>query len=241
VASAELETLLAVQDHDTVIDQLRHRRESLPERAKRASLIVDRAALAAERDQIAAERDGIAEREAALERELGTSEERIAQIDKRMYSGEVSAARDLQAMGSEIDRLKEYCSGLEDQALALLDEREPLDAAIESLEGRIAAIDAQLTEIDAAINAQEQVIDADLGTEERTRRELAASVNGALLERYEALRKKLGGIGAAYLNGHSCGGCHLELPATEIDRIKREPADALILCDQSGRILVRRS
>ncbi len=93
--------------------------------------------------------------------------------------------------------------------------------------------------MDAAIAAAENVIDEELMTEEIAREGLVAGVSSSLLDRYDVLRKKLGGIGAAPLNGHSCGGCHLTLPATEIDRIKREPPDALILCDQCGRILVR--
>ena len=36
-----------------------------------------------------------------------------------------------------------------------------------------------------------------------------------------------------------CGGCHLALPATEVDRVRKEPADALIRCEQCDRILVR--
>jgi predicted nucleic acid-binding Zn-ribbon protein len=31
----------------------------------------------------------------------------------------------------------------------------------------------------------------------------------------------------------------MKLPATEIDRIKHQPPDALVHCDQCGRILVR--
>ena len=60
-----------------------------------------------------------------------------------------------------------------------------------------------------------------------------------LIARYEQLRKKLGGTGAARLVGGSCGGCHLQLPAMELDRVKKAPPDAVIYCDQCGRILVR--
>jgi predicted nucleic acid-binding Zn-ribbon protein len=56
---------------------------------------------------------------------------------------------------------------------------------------------------------------------------------------YERLRSQLGGIGAAKLVGSSCGGCHLALPATELDRIRHAAPDALVYCDQCGRILVR--
>ena len=57
--------------------------------------------------------------------------------------------------------------------------------------------------------------------------------------RIRLLRAKLGGVGAARLVNGRCTGCHLTLPATELDRIRREPPDALIRCDQCGRVLVR--
>jgi len=68
---------------------------------------------------------------------------------------------------------------------------------------------------------------------------VAAQVPAELLARYERLRAKLAGTGAARLVGESCGGCHLTLPAMEVDRIRRAPPDEVLTCDQCGRILVR--
>jgi predicted nucleic acid-binding Zn-ribbon protein len=241
VAAPEFHTLLALQDHDTAIDRLVHRRETLPERAARHDLLVKGQSLAAQRDEVAGQRDVVVERQTQLEAELASSEARIVQLDKRMYSGEVSASRDLQAMAEEIDRLKVHCSKLEDRILATLEEREPLDSSVAEMEASLRSIADEIAGLDRAISEQEAEIDGELATERSARDGLAAGVPDALHTRYEQLRKKLGGIGAAPLNGHSCGGCHLTLPATEIDRIKREPPDALILCDQCGRILVRQS
>ena len=56
---------------------------------------------------------------------------------------------------------------------------------------------------------------------------------------YERLRAKLGGVGAARLVGPRCSGCHLTLPATELDRLRKGSPDALVFCDQCGRILIR--
>ncbi len=239
VASVEFQTLLAVQDHDTAIDQLQHRREALPERAARQGLLDQRQKLSTERDAVAGQRDEVAKRQADVEAELASSEARITQIDKRMYSGEVSASRDLQAMSGEISRLKVYCSKLEDRVLTTMDEREPLDARVAELDEQLTAVDSELAGIELQIALQEEEIDTELGAERRARDELAAGVPDSLVDRYQLLRGKLAGIGAARLNGASCGGCHLTLPATEVDRIKRAPPDALILCDQCGRILVR--
>jgi uncharacterized protein len=165
----------------------------------------------------------------------------MASIDKRLYSGEVSAARDLQAMTDEIEKLKQYCSRLEDQAIELLEEREPLDRQIADMESQLVALADEIKALDGAIATAEREIDAEIATEDGARGGLAAQIPDALLTRYEALRKKLGGTGAAPLNGPQCGGCHLTLPAQDVDRIKHAPPDELILCEQCGRILVRAS
>ena len=91
----------------------------------------------------------------------------------------------------------------------------------------------------AALVAAEQEIDGQLAAVTEARRAAAAGVADSLMATYERLRQRLGGVGAARLVGSSCTGCHLKLPATEVDRIKREPPDALIFCESCGRILVR--
>ena len=67
----------------------------------------------------------------------------------------------------------------------------------------------------------------------------AAGVEAELLAAYEDLRVELGGIAVARLVGSVCGGCHLGLSAVEVDRIKKQPPDALVRCDECGRLLVR--
>ncbi|MEA3077278.1 MAG: uncharacterized protein QOF60_2186 [Actinomycetota bacterium] len=234
-----LDDLLVVQEHDTVIDQLHHRRSSLPERASLREVESARVALAAEMAAAVAARDEVATRQASLERDIATSEARIAEIDKRLYSGSVTASRDLQAMQHEIDSIKHRVSTLEDSALAAMEEREPLDSAVSALEERDASLVAQGVELAAAIVSAEESIDSELAGEVAARAAAASLVDGALVEEYEKLRSRLDGIGAARLEHGTCMGCRMKLPATELDRLKREPADAVVHCDQCGRILVR--
>jgi predicted nucleic acid-binding Zn-ribbon protein len=82
-------------------------------------------------------------------------------------------------------------------------------------------------------------IDADIASQGEARLAAAATVPADLLTRYERLRATLAGTGAARLVGGSCSGCHLTLPAMEVDRIRKAPPDEVITCDQCGRILVR--
>jgi predicted nucleic acid-binding Zn-ribbon protein len=59
------------------------------------------------------------------------------------------------------------------------------------------------------------------------------------LRLYEQIRTGNRGVGAARLVGMNCQACHLALPATEVDRIRHLPADALVRCEHCGAILVR--
>ena len=231
--------LLEVQGLDTTIDQLRHRRTNLPERTELKAVESQRTALVTELAAAVAARDEVAARQAGFEKDIAASEARIAEIDKRIYSGDVTASKDLQAMSTEIEHIKVRVSTLEDSALEAMDEREPLDAAVADLEARDAGLIELGERLRAAIAAAEAEIDAELAAEVEQRATAAGGVPDDLLAEYEKLRGRLGGIGVARLEHGTCMGCRMKLPATELDRVKHQPPDALVHCEQCGRILVR--
>jgi predicted nucleic acid-binding Zn-ribbon protein len=90
----------------------------------------------------------------------------------------------------------------------------------------------------AAIGEAEKAIAVALAEQESSRAESAARLPADLAERYELLRARLGGVGAARLVGDRCDGCHLTLPSVEVERIRHLPPDQFATCDQCDRILV---
>ena len=186
-----------------------------------------------------AERDELVRRQADLEAELADIERRMTELDRRMRSGLVSAPRDLQAMAAQIDSMKRRRSDLEDAELEIMEALDPLEAQISALQDRWAVLDDEAAELRAAVGEAESVIDRELAGVLEARRDAAAPLPADLMARYERLRQRLGGVGAAPLVGSSCGGCHLSIPAGELDHIRRLPPDAVATCEQCGRILVR--
>ncbi len=233
------EDLLRVQEHDTAVDQLRHRRATLPELAELNRIEDELAALERARAELANRRDEVARRQMRREDELAAVEAKITEIEGRLYSGVVTVPRELQAMQAEVESLKRRRSTLEDDVLEAMTEREPFDEEIEGLDSTRARHEADAARLRAAVAETEVAIDAELARERQARDEAAARVPEDLSRLYEDLRRKLGGVGAARLVNGRCSGCHLTLPATELDRIRREPPEALIQCDQCGRVLVR--
>jgi uncharacterized protein len=234
-----LEDLLTVQDHDSAADRLRHKRETLPEQARLAEVEEALAALADSLADASARRDEVMRRQQRHEDELTSIEAKIGEVDRRLYSGAVAAPRELQALQADVASLKRHRSDIEDHVLEAMQDREPLDAEVATLEAQRDALESEAEQLRQAIAAQTQEIDAELDAELEARTAAAAGVPTELLSHYERLRAKEGGVGAARLVNGRCNGCHLTLPATELDRIRHETPDAVVLCDQCGRILVR--
>lgn len=233
------ETLLEIQEIDTAADRLRHRRATLAERAELEALEQQVAAIEARLVAARARHAVVAERQAKLEAEVAALDRRIGEVDRRLYSGTVSASRELLAMSAEIESMKALRSSLENDALAAMEEAEPLADDVAGLEAQRAAVGDDADRLRDAIAEAEAVIDADVAAQEELKAGMVGTVPAPLMASYEQLRAKLGGIGAARLVGSSCAGCHLTLPMSELARIKRQPRDELVFCDQCGRILVR--
>ena len=233
------EALLEVQAHDTAVDRLHHRRAHLPAREELTAVEGRIAAVGTQLAAVQALRDQVLDRQASLESGITAAGERIKAIEGRLYSGQVSATRDILAMQGEVDSLRARRSSLEDDLLAAMEEDEPLVAQVAAFEAEEAGLQAAAAQLRGVIGDAEREIDDEIAVEMEARAADAAGVPESLIAAYERLRTKLGGVGAARLVGPSCSGCHLTLPVQEVARIKREPPEALILCDQCGRILVR--
>ena len=234
-----LEDLLVVQEHDSAADRLRHKKETLPERARLAEVEAGLSGLASSMGDVAERRDEVARRQQRHEDELASVEAKIGEVEKRLYSGAVTVPRELQAMEADVVSLKRHRSDIEDRVIEAMQEREPLDAEVSRHEEQRAAFEAEADQLRAAIAAESNDIDAELATELEARTAAAAGIPDDLLSQYERLRAQNGGVGAARLVNGRCSGCHLTLPATELDRIRHGDPDVVILCDQCGRILVR--
>jgi predicted nucleic acid-binding Zn-ribbon protein len=229
---------MAVQDLDTSIAQLVHRKSTLAERANLAKAELRLKELSAARRDAAVRRQVIADQLVELENQVAGLTARRGSIQDRMYAARGAQARDLQAMDEEIHHLALRGTELEDEELELMEAQEPIDAELEQIQAEGSQLEAATAELRAAVTAADTVIDTEVATLVATREVQAGRLPAELLDRYEDLRVKLKGTGAARLIDNHCEGCHLELPSMEVERIRRLPPEEIVTCDNCGRILV---
>jgi uncharacterized protein len=232
------DTLIAVQDHDTTLAQLRHRIDAMPERAELREVESRRASNRAAQVVVEAQVEDLAGRQRALEEQIAAAAQRRHEIERRMESGDVSASRDLQAMDLEVHHLAARQVQFEEEEMALLEEEEPLDLLAEEYTELATALDEEVARLEAVIAEAVVGIEQAIKVEETSRAEIASRLPPELADRYEVLRSHLGGVGAARLVGDRCDGCHLNLSSVDIERIRRLPHDEFATCPQCDRILV---
>jgi predicted nucleic acid-binding Zn-ribbon protein len=233
-----LATLLELQDRDTAIDRLRHRRDTLPERAALESVRTELNDAGARLAEATSRREEVAREEQRFDDEARSLEDKAAEVERRMYSGEVTSPRELQTLQADVDQLRRHRHSLEDRELEVMERRESLDGEVDGLDGRVRALEAEAQRLSAALSEVEAEIDGELSGERAARDEIAATLDAGLLQDYEGCRARARGMGAARLNGNTCQGCHLSIPSVEAERIRKSPTGTVAHCENCGCILV---
>lgn len=233
----DLELLLIVQEHDLALDRLRHRRATLPARDALAAAEAAIAALAPGLAEVRGRRDEVARDAKRLDDEVAAVREKAADADRTLYSGSVTAVKELQALQADVEHLQARQRELEDRELELMEALEALEAEVATAEAgttdEVARADAARAELAAA----EAEVDAEIAAETAARAASTVGIPESLLATYERIRAMSKGVGVARLVGDTCQGCRLSIPATELDSIRRGVAGEA-RCDNCGAILV---
>jgi predicted nucleic acid-binding Zn-ribbon protein len=230
--------LLAVQDLDTSITQMEHRRDALTETSGLAAVEAELASLGVERADAEARQAVLSATQKELEEQIAGITERRDLVEKRLYAATGSSARDLQAMNEEVKHLTERRAELEELELVAMVDQDPIDAELTALRERMTPLEAKAKELHEQVDHERLELDASIASAAGTRAAEAAQLPTALSDRYETLRARLKGTGAARLIGSHCDGCHLELSSVEVEQIRALPAGEVATCEQCGRILI---
>ena len=236
-----LEDLLALQERDLALDRLQLRRDTLPARASLTRSHAQFARVDARRTQVQTSRDDVARDEQRLDDEARSLEAKAKEVEAKMYSGEITSPRELQALQADVEQLRRHQRDVENRELEFMEQREPLEAELADLATQLAALHEEQATLHTELAESEDEIDAEITVERDARDGIASGLDAALLSAYASRRAQAGGAGgagAARLVGGTCQGCHLTIPSTEVERIKKAPEGTVAYCDNCGCILV---
>ncbi|NUP15229.1 MAG: hypothetical protein HOZ81_03820 [Streptomyces sp.] len=238
-APADQIRLLDVQALDVRLQQLAHKRKSLPEHTEIESLTKDHAQL---RDLLVAaqtEESDTARDQTKAEQDVDQVRQRAARDQQRLDSGAITSPKDLENLQHEIASLAKRQGDLEDIVLEVMERRESAQERVAELTERVGSVQSKIDDATGRRDAAFEEIDGEVATVTKEREVIAAAVPADLLKLYDKLRQQQGGVGAARLYQRTCQGCRQELAITELSEIRQAAPDTVVRCENCRRILVR--
>jgi predicted nucleic acid-binding Zn-ribbon protein len=231
------EALYALQQIDSTLDQLVHRRTRLPELVERAAAAAAVAALrqaGASADQRAAAAQAAIE---ASEHDAAALTAKRTRLEAQLKT--VIAPREAEALMHEIATINGQRGELDDRELQALDEQAEGEHQSAEVTGRLPEAEAQLEEADRVLAMATASLDAEHDEQVAARERIVSEISADDLHAYDRARRQFAGVAIAHLDGMRCTGCHLDISRAEVDAIRRLPATELGECPQCGRFLVR--
>lgn len=230
----KLAALYAVQQLDSTLDALK-REYAAQDRGQTEQGRYETAKAAHVEAEAALHRAQAEHKDTELEQK--TVEDKRKAVETKLYSGKVTAPKELQAMSDEVEMLGRQRERLDEKLLTLLGELEA--ARVQEAETK-QALAAATSAFRAKLNAYKEtseMMQAQARELAAQRNNAAKDVDAALLKRYETLRASKNGLAIVPLvEGNACGGCKMGLPSSIIADVRA--GKSVVLCDNCQRMLI---
>lgn len=228
--------LLRVQNADTRIQQLAHRSASLPRRAERRAL---EPRLAEAKQQMALRTGELEDARSELSRvesDVAVVEARMERDSARMQQS--SSLKDVQGLEQELASLSRRRDDLEEIELTVMERIEEIESQLVTVTGAHRELADRDAELEAEIGREDAAIQEEIRGLRADRETIAGTLPVELVELYEKQRARYGIGAAALIRGVSMGS-NVTLTESDLAVIRRAADDDVVLCPDSGAILIR--
>ena len=202
--------------------------------------------LLAEPEELKAARAQLQQTEASLhqwhalqldaELEAQTLGERVAATDKKLMSGTVRDARELQTLQASAEALRRQREGKEEEGMEALLQVEELTRHKQAQSGALASVEKSWSTRHDDLIQEENKLRRFAMQLKAQRAKIVESVPVADVALYEDLRKRKAGIAVAAVENSLCSACNVRIPTGIVSatRGSGEPS----YCPSCGRMLV---
>lgn len=226
-----LESLLALQAQDDVVDDLRARLEALAPRLTELDRERQRALKAIAETRAGVESDERRQRdlEGRLSDHRQRHERNVAHLDA------VKRMREATAAMLQVEAGRKLLMEEESELRAVTSRVADGHASVRRQEAGLAELDASQAEARAEVERQRAEIQGALEAADATRRDLARAVESALLQKYDRIRTRRRAQALFALEGGACGCCDTAVP---VQRRSMMASKGLIeVCEACGVLL----
>jgi len=227
----QIEILASLQNVDREIKEKSSARESLSSEIRKMEEVIE--AKKAEVKTLKAEWADKDKRRQEKERLL--QEESRKTMEKRMRMNRIKNIKELQALQREIELIKQSNAQMEEELIRLLEELEASGAVLKGKEEELKKFEMDWGDKRKEIEEELARLEQGLQEASELRVNIAAQLDGDLIERYELIFSRRGGTAVVAVAEGICQGCYMNIPPQLCNEIIK--GERLILCPSCHRIL----
>jgi predicted nucleic acid-binding Zn-ribbon protein len=228
--------LLRLQALDTRVQQLDHTKKALPQHVPLARLAPSGEAVRQRHTAKSGELEDARTELSRAESDVQVVEARMTRAPVRLQ--QPSSVKDIQALEAEVEALKKRRGDLEDIELAVMERIEGIEAELAGITRERDELAGEVAELEAAKGQEQATIEKQRAAASADRAAIAATISDDLLALYEKQRARYG-VGAALLVRGVSMGSNVKLTESDLQVIRASAPDDVVLCPDSGAILVR--
>lgn len=225
-----------LQDLDLDLMRARKRLDEMPEKAAILQMRRKVAEFEALRSRAQQAHDAVDSGVKKREGEAELLEQKMADEQARLLSGDVTNPKEVANISRELDALRRQKEKIENDTLAEMEKRETAAAQVAKVDAAIVEGKRREAVLTADFQSKGSAITAEIAQLEKERALVAAALDPELLGRYERLREGKHGIGLGVLHDQTCSACRVELPAGKVAALRG--GAPIGVCPACHRLLV---
>lgn len=230
---AAIADLIALQETDLELDKALARLGEIEE-----SL--------AEPEELAQAREALEERTGAVrglkaqQKDLELADDEVrdhaAEVERKLYGGAVKNPKELQDLDADLKSLKALLKKRDDDLLALLEQVEAAEAEEADARAAVESLEADWKRSCNELLAERAQLEPRVETLRGQRESQSRRVERNILQLYDLVRSRRGGVAVARVERGMCQGCRISLPMSVMQRLRS--GGGLIQCVSCERILL---
>jgi len=155
----------------------------------------------------------------------------------RNQSGEVKTNEAYKALQHEIQNAENEIAKAEDRLLDRMVAGEEYERQVKAAEAAVKEIEATASKERQAIQAEYNAAQKELAAADAARAAAVSAVPEDLVDHYERIAKRHGGIALAEIRGEGCGQCGVHIRPHVIQLLQRDGNEEFYHCETCTRIL----
>lgn len=168
------------------------------------------------------------------ELELATLENEKKTVQTKLFSGKITNPKELSQLEKELEQIDKRREKLDDRVLRQMEKLEHTGIEAKTQQTVLDKTRVSFEEDRNVKETHRAQLEKQLNDTQTRRDALAQTVEESLLELYNALKKRKGGLAVVKVQKNSCGGCFMQVPEGSLQKVK---ALELEYCSSCGRIL----